>query len=78
MKKYDKSSYTVLKSASASGRDRLTWWSGGEYIYQNIDTAVHEETHSLVYGKGNYDYSAGGWKLAYHLDNGKYAYAVNP
>ncbi len=76
MKKYDKSSYDGLKTSAGLGNDITRWWGSSGRIYSEIDTAVHEETHGLVYPKGRVNYSTGKRTFAFHLSSGKYLYVT--
>ena len=57
LSQYDKDGAYILNKQTAKGENFLAWFSNGR-IVDNIDTAVHEETHGYLYSymntKGRY------------------------
>lgn len=72
LKKYDPDGAYIMQKQIAKGDDICVWFSGQDRIIDNIDTAIHEETHrySHFYAKG-YD------KTAYFVGNRKTIYVTH-
>lgn len=67
LNQYDRDGAYILKKQAAVGDNILRWFSGGRII-DNIDAAVHEETHGYHY------YYAKGGKMAYFIGKQKTVY----
>lgn len=68
LKKYDPDGAYIIKKQLAAGDDILVWFSDSSRITDNIDVAVHEETHGYSYcyaKKGKFAYFVGNKSTVY-------------
>lgn len=69
LEKYDKDGAYVMKKQIAAGDNVLSWFQGGGRIIDNIDTAVHEETHGY-----SFSYASSRKGYAYFVGNKRTVY----
>ena len=67
LRQYDAGAYHIMKTEYDSGINFLLWFSGGQPIISNIDTAVHETYHGYTHRQANTFY---GERI--YLGGGKY------
>lgn len=68
LNKYDPDGAYIIKKQLAAGDKILQWFGGGNRIIDDMDTAIHEETHGYHYRyakKGKYAFFVGKKKTVY-------------